>query len=198
MFEKFSDYMYSLLFTPLRKVKQSVNQFYIFFKVIGTLFDDCKRDIFRVREESQVISASEIILPEHGRDRNMSRFQNETVEAYRTRLCMKALIAERAGTLESLELCLKSLGFKGEIIPYFLIDRTRWAEFQVKIFYSLDDTHLINMETIRGQIRGVKPASAKDNYVFDFYTGYKVSIDYYNQVHILTGFYPRYTLFICQ
>ncbi|MDR2024015.1 MAG: hypothetical protein LBQ71_12430 [Hungatella sp.] len=194
MFEKFCDYMYSLLFTPLKKVRQSANQFYIFFRVIGTLFDDCKRDIFRVREESMVISASEVMLPEHGRDRNITRYQAETVEGFRKRLCMKALLAEKAGTMESLELCLKSLGYTGEIIPYFTLDPARWAEFLVKIYYSLDDTHLINMETIKGQIRGVKPASAKDNYVFDFYTGYKVSIDCFNQIHFIMSFYPRYNL----
>lgn len=58
MFEKFSDYMYSLLFTPLKKVRQAVNQFYLFFKVVGKLFDDTKADIFRVREESMIASAS--------------------------------------------------------------------------------------------------------------------------------------------
>ena len=62
MFEKFSDYMYSLLFTPLKKISQVRNQFYIFFRIIGKLFDDTKADIFRVREESMIASASTMML----------------------------------------------------------------------------------------------------------------------------------------
>ena len=109
MFEKFCDYMYSLLFTPLKKIKQAANQFYIFFRVIGRLFDDTKEDIFRVREESMVASASEIMLAEHGKDRDMARLKGETVEGYRTRLSMKALIAEKAGTEQGILLALALL-----------------------------------------------------------------------------------------
>ena len=52
MFNSFGEYMFRLLFGPLRKVTKKANQFYIFFKVIGRQFDQMKKDIFRVREES--------------------------------------------------------------------------------------------------------------------------------------------------
>lgn len=186
--------MFDLLFGPLKKGKRAVNQFFIFFRVIGRIFDDMKKDVFRLREESNVVSASAVMLPVHGQDRDMPRLLSEAVEDYRTRLSMKALIASMAGTKESLELCLKSLGFDGEIIPYFLIDNTRWAEFLVKIYFPLDDTRFINMDTIRGQIRGLKPASAKDNYLFDFNANYLVGVNYNNRIRFSIGFYPRYNL----
>ena len=39
MFKTFGEYMYALLFSPLRRGRQSLNQFYIFFKVMGRSFD---------------------------------------------------------------------------------------------------------------------------------------------------------------
>jgi hypothetical protein len=58
MFDKFGDYMFSLLFGPLLKVKKAVNQFYLFFKVVGKLFDEIKTAIFTVRAESMIITGS--------------------------------------------------------------------------------------------------------------------------------------------
>ena len=164
MFEKFSDYMYSLLFTPLKKVRQAVNQFYLFFKVVGNLFDDTKADIFRVREESMIASASEIMLPEHGKDRDMPRLKGETTEGYRTRLSMKAIISEKAGTLEAIYLVMDSLQLKNaEVHPLYATDINRWAEFVICLSYGFDDT-LFNIKVLRLEIRKIKPASAKDNY----------------------------------
>lgn len=165
-FNNFGDYMFSLLFTPLRKVKKSANQFYIFFKVAGKVFDDCKSDIFTVRKESMIISASEIMLPEHGKDRNMTRLKNEDVETYRTRLSMKAIISQKAGTMQGVLLSVKSLGYlNSEIISYSKIDPTRWAEFLVKIVIPIDQEN-VDYNNLRREVRLVKEASAKDNYQF--------------------------------
>ena len=41
-FDQFGDYMFDLLFAPLKRGKRAVNQFHIFFKVIGREFDDIK------------------------------------------------------------------------------------------------------------------------------------------------------------
>ena len=164
MFEKFSDYMYSLLFTPLKKVKQTANQCYIFFKVIGKLFDEAKDDLFRVREESMIASASEIMLPEHGRDREMNRLKGETVEGYRTRLSMKALIAEKAGTNAGILLALSSLGYEHSYIERMsLHDPELWAEFIVflggKYPSGVNDIAVIDTEVMK-----VKEASSKPFY----------------------------------
>lgn len=192
MFEKFSDYMYSLLFTPLKKISQVRNQFYIFFRIIGKLFDDTKADIFRVREESMIASASTMMLSEHGKDREMPRLRGESDEGYRIRLSMKGIIAQKAGTIQGLLLCLKSLELDGEIIPYYTISSERWAEFIVKIHYSLSSTTPLLLSSIKNEIRKVKPASAKDNYLFNFYTEYKVTIEYVNAIHFRLAFYPRF------
>lgn len=166
-FNNFGDYMFSLLFTPLRKGKQAANQFFIFFKIVGTLFDDCKQDIFRVREESMVISASETMLNEHGKDRKMPRLKNEDIETYRTRLSMKAITAEKAGTKEGIILAVKSLGYLSTtIIPYYEIDPLRWAEFLVSIRLILDYDKNIDYAALRAAVRGVKEASSLENYEF--------------------------------
>lgn len=163
-FNNFGEYMFSLLFTPLRKAKKSTNQFYIFFKVIGKLFDYCKKDLFRVRAESMVISASEIMLPEHGKDRKMPRLKGEDVETYRTRLAMKAIIAENAGTKEGVLLAVKALGYEDSYIePMYLSDPSRWAEFivflQGKTQATINDLYVIDAEVMK-----IKEASSKPNY----------------------------------
>lgn len=194
MFDWFCDYMYSLLYTPLKKTRESVNQFYLFFKVIGRLFDDTKKDIFRLRTESMIASASGIMLSEHGRDRNMPCLKDEPVEGYRLRLMMKAIIAEKAGTVEGLILCLESLELDGDIIPCYTIDAARWAEFLVRLRYPMDGPRPVNIAVIQNQIRGVKPASALDNYLLIYYTTYRVKVSCETEICFTTQFYPRYNL----
>jgi len=193
-FDTFGEYMYDLLFGPLKKGRQVLNQFFIFFKVIGRIFDHMKEDVFRIRDEANVASASPIMLPVHGQDRDMPRLLNETAESYRTRLSMKALIAAQAGTMEGLKLCLISLEVNGEIIPYYMLDRKRWAEFLVKIYCALDDTLFINVDTLKSQIRKIKPGSAKDNYLFAYFAGYEVWSGYGNRIRFLLECYPYYRL----
>jgi hypothetical protein len=163
-FNSFGDYMFSLLFTPLRKGQKAVNQFYIFFKVIGKLFDDSKKDLFRVRGESMIISASELMLNEHGKDRGMLRLKGEDIETYRTRLSMKAIIAEKAGTREGVLLAVRAMGYEESYIePMYLSDPTRWAEFivflQSKVQSPINDLYVIDKEIMK-----VKEASSKPNY----------------------------------
>lgn len=169
-FEKFGDYMFSLLFTPLRKGKQTANQFYIFCKVVGKLFDDSKRDIFRVRAESMVISASEPILAEHGKDRGMTRLKGEDVETYRTRLSMKAIIAEKAGTREGVLLALKSIGYENSYIePLYKTDTAKWAEFIV-FLRGKNPSGVNDIDIIHAEVMKVKEASSKPFYGIEEYT----------------------------
>ena len=51
-FGTFGEYMFDLLFAPLKRGKRAANQFYIFFKVVGRIFDGMKKDVFRVRSEA--------------------------------------------------------------------------------------------------------------------------------------------------
>ena len=41
-FETFGEYMFDLLFAPLKKGRKTVNQLCIFFKVMGREFDNLK------------------------------------------------------------------------------------------------------------------------------------------------------------
>lgn len=180
MFEKFSDYMYYLLFGPLKKVIKKGNQFYIFFKVIGKLFDRTKQDIFRVREESMIISASELMLDEHGRERDMPRLKGEDIESYRMRLLMKNVIAEQAGTKNGILTALKALGYdKSYIEPYYIHDPDRWAEFLVYLSSSapigVNDIAILDNEVMK-----VKPARSKPNYAIEEGVG--------NQLVMQSGF----------
>ena len=70
-YDNFGDYMFDLLFAPLKKGKEAANQFRIFFRVIGKDFDDVKKAFFRVRDEANVVSASPVMLPVHGQDRDI-------------------------------------------------------------------------------------------------------------------------------
>ncbi|MCY9762109.1 hypothetical protein [Paenibacillus alvei] len=171
MFEKFSDYMYYLLISPWKKVVRKENQFYIFLKVIGKLFDQSKEDIFRVREESMVITASEQMLNEHGRERDMPRLKGEDIEAYRLRLMMKNLIATQAGTEQGILTALKALGYeKSYIEPYYIHDPERWAEFIVYLGSSTP-SGVNDIAVIDAEVMKVKPARSKPSYGIEEGTG---------------------------
>ncbi|MEF2965678.1 hypothetical protein V3851_07535 [Paenibacillus sp. M1] len=164
MFEKFVDYMFYLLFAPLKKVIKKNNQFYIFLKVIGKLFDQTKQDLFRVREESMIISASELMLGEHGRERDMPRLKGEEVESYRMRLMMKNVIAEQAGTREGILLALRSMGYDQSFIePYYLLDPERWAEFIIYLG-SQSPSGINDISVIDKEVMKVKPARSLPSY----------------------------------
>lgn len=194
MFEKFSDYMYYLLFGPLKKIVKKNNQFYILFQVIGKLFDQTKQDIFRVREESILISASESMLEQHGLDRGMRRLVGEDIENYRIRLMMKNIIAEKAGTTEGILLAVKSLGYEHSyIVPYYLLDSERWADFIVYLG-GATPSGINNINLIDAEVMKVKPASARPFYGIEegngselviestFYSSYSVGLPLCNTI----------------
>lgn len=161
---EFKEYLYMLLISPLKKVEKSKNQFYIFFKVIGKLFEETKTDILRVREESMIISASEKMLEEHGKERAMPRVVGEDIESYRKRLIMKQVIAASAGEIESIRKVLLGLGYDKSIIePSYKYDAEKWAEFTIYLDGKAQSS-VANLELINKEIREVKPASSKVSY----------------------------------
>lgn len=166
-FNTFGEYMFDLLFAPLKKGKRSVNQFFIFFKVIGRVFDEMKADVFRVRDEANVATASPIMLPVHGQDREMPRLEGEGVEAYRTRLSMKGIIAEEAGTKEGILRALTALGYSQSYIePFSQQDPERWAEFIVYL-KGPQQSGVNNLAVIDAEVRKVKEGSSKPAYGAD-------------------------------
>lgn len=160
-FDTFGAYMFDLLFAPLKRGKQVANQFFIFFKVIGRIFDDMKKDVFRLRNEINVATASPAMLPVHGQDRDMLRLDGEDIEGYRTRLSMKGIISEWGGTRQGILYTLTALGYKeSTIVPFSHLDPSRWAEF---IVYLGHGSSTANKEfiTIYNEIQQVKEASSK-------------------------------------
>ena len=120
----FGEYMFDLLFGPLKKGKRVVNQFFIFFKVTA----------LRVRDETNIATASPVMLPIHGQDRDMLRLVGESVEGYRTRLAMKGIIASWAGTRKGIQYAMAALGYEHSVVePVFPDDPDRWAEFVVQL-----------------------------------------------------------------
>lgn len=163
-FGTFGEYMFDLLFGPLKKGKRAVNQFFIFFKVIGRQFDDVKRAFFRAREEANVVSCSEIMLPVHGQDRDMPRLEGEDAEAYRTRLSMKGIISAWGGTRQGILYALTALGYEeSRIEPVSYHDPDRWAEFIIflggKYPSGVNDINIIDAE-----VRKVKEGSSRPAY----------------------------------
>ena len=77
-FDSFGEYMFSLLFAPLKKTRRTANQFAIFFRVVGREFDDLKEAVLRVRDEANVASASAVMLPVHG-DRKSTRLNSSHI-----------------------------------------------------------------------------------------------------------------------
>lgn len=165
MFDTFGEYMFFLLTTPLRKVQKSLNQYHIFFEVTGKLFDDCKQDIFRMRQEAIIATASAVMLDVHGQDRGMIRLRGESIEGFRTRLMMKAIIAEKAGSREGILLALAALGYEKAVIePYSMKDPTRWAEFIVDLGAG-NGQSVRDLAVIYQEILLVKQASSKPAYL---------------------------------
>ena len=154
-FDRFGDYMFDLLFAPLKRGKKAANQLYVFLKVVGRMFDESKEEILRTREESSVISCSDVMLPVQGQDRDMVRLKGETLEGYRTRLTMKGIIAEKAGTNEGIRYLAKAFGYDHVEIEK-PSDPERWAEATVQFIGGkivLDDEALLLQELDK-----IKPA----------------------------------------
>jgi hypothetical protein len=169
--DKFGEYMFYLLSTPFKQADKKKNQWYIFFKTVGELFDANKAAFQTARKESMVKTASVVMLPEHGADRGLSRYEGETWENYRIRIMMYAATCELGGTDVGTRQAVEALGFADvKTVPCYKIkgQEDRWAEFYVVITRDIDDPFDVDHNIIRKEVRRVKIASGKDNYMFVF------------------------------
>jgi len=164
-FETFGEYMFSLLFAPLKKGRRAVNQLGVFFRVVGRIFDGMKRDAFRIREEASIATASPVMLPVHGQDRDMPRLEGEDIEAYRGRLSMKGIISEWGGTRQGILYALASLGYmQSDVQPFSLQNPERWAEFIVYMGKG-NGRAVRDLVIVYQEIMRVKQASSKLAYL---------------------------------
>lgn len=171
MFEKFSDYMQYLLTTPLKGGGKN-NQFRLFFKVIGKIFDETKEDIMRFREEALIETASPIMLEIHGQERDMVRLKGESVEGFRKRLQLKAIIAGLSGSEAGILLALKGVGYENCVIePVWKTDAARWAEIYIDFLLpDMDSENSIDFKSIKREVIKTKQASTYPNYRFKYPT----------------------------
>lgn len=152
---KFGEYVYSLLFAPLRQGKKAVNQFYIFCQAMGRSFDRVKEAFLKVREESSVLTCSPVMLPVHGADRDMPRLRGETVENYRTRLALKGLIAKNAGMNNGIYYLARGFGYDNvNVVPGAKPDH--WAEATVWLIGG--NIVLADRELLLRELDKIKPA----------------------------------------
>lgn len=160
-FDTFGEYMFDLLFAPLKKGRWAANQFSIFFRVLGRDFDDLKTAVFRVRNEANVASASAVMLPVHGQDREMPRLNSETDEGYRTRLSMKGVIASWAGTARGIRYALAALGYEhARVEPCSMQDPEHLAEFIVHLGFG-NANAVTDFSVLYSEVQKVKEGSSK-------------------------------------
>lgn len=163
-FDNFGEYMFQLLFAPLKKSRRNANQLFIFFRIIGREFDDLKKMLFRLREECNVASASPVMLSVHGQDRDLPRLAGEDDEAYRTRLMMKGVVASWGGTKKGIVYELASMGYDLSYIePVSYEDPERWAEFRVYLGSS-GSSSVTDLKLVSAQVNKVKEASSLAEY----------------------------------
>ena len=192
MIESFVEYMWYLLTTPLKKIRKTLNKWYILCQVFGRRFDEAKQDILRARKEGMIATCSQEMLQIHAADRQLSRYKDEDLENFRSRIAMYEEICKLGGTNEGILLAIRTLGYKSpalfrtnDVIGYNNIlngswvlngsrtlgDNTcsnRWAEFYVVITMNPDEQIPINFSILQKTVRRWKEVGAKDNYLFIF------------------------------
>ena len=178
MIENFIEYMWYLLTTPLKKLKKALNKWYILCRVFGKRFDEAKEDILRARDEGMVATCSHEMLPVHGADRRLTRYEGEHPENFRSRIAMYEEICKLGGTNEGVLLAVRTLGYTSPVLvrandltgfSHFTLDgswlldgsrtlesdtiENRWAEFYIVIVMDADEEHPISFDIMRKTVR---------------------------------------------
>lgn len=174
MFDSFVEYMWYLFTAPYKKVKKSINNWYILCQVFGKRFDEAKEDILRARDEGMVATCCHDMLQIHGADRRLVRYEGEDLENYRSRIAMYEEICRLGGTNEGVLLAVKTLGYDSPklVRASELMEDAwdRWAEFYIVIDMDMDGKFPISFKILQKNVRLWKEVGAKDNYFFSFHT----------------------------
>ncbi len=169
MFDKFCDYMYYLLTSPFKRVKKSINQWYIFFRVLGRRFDDALESLYNAEEQTMLATCEPEMLPVHAEDRKMARYPGEEDENFRARIANYPEVLRLGGTDAGIIIAVKTLGFHDVNIAkakHLKSEEERWAEFYVIINIGPDERLPIGYETLKKEVRKTKQVTALDNYLF--------------------------------
>ena len=134
MIENFVEYMWYLFTPPYKKVRKALNSWYILCKVFGRRFDELKEDVLRARDEGMVATCCHEMLPVHGADRRLFRYEGEQTENFRSRIAMYEEVCRLGGTDEGMILAVMALGFldvEKKTAKELYGDMERWAEFYI-------------------------------------------------------------------
>lgn len=171
MFENFAEYIWYLLWSPLKKVKKEANHWYRLFRVIGSMFDEVKEAFGKARLNSNITTCDDIMLPIHAADRQLSRWEGESLENFRSRITGYIEVCRLGGTNSGIILAVRNLGYEDvKIISARELtgDAERWAEFYVITSLSIDEEHPIGIDILKKTVRSTKEVGALDNYLFDY------------------------------
>lgn len=193
MFENFAEYMFALLSTPFKRCKKSINQFWIFIKVIGKLFDEAQEAIYKTQRQMMILSCDDVLLDVYGDDYDLPRLNGESTENYRKRLIWKKKTAQLAGTKKGIEAVLESLGYGLSVIfPAKEIDPDAWAEFYI-LLKRQENTGINDLRILDAEVSKVKQASAKPRYIIN--AGNQVQIQ--SRCYNLQPEFPVCGILIC-
>lgn len=165
MYQKFRDYLYYLLPAPYKRLKKSINQWYILLKVIGDEYDKVQAELERALDETSVVTCSALMLQYYAQDREMYRYQGEDDEDFRRRIAMHDEVEALGGTKEAILVAARTLGYDAEHIWYpDLGHPEKWSQFLLRI--KTDPEKPVNYEMLKKEIRKAKDSTSLDNYSF--------------------------------
>ena len=133
MFDKFCDYMYYLLTSPFKRVKKSINQWYILFRVLGRRFDDALESLYNAEEQTMLATCEPEMLPVHAEDRKMARYPGEEDENFRARIANYPEVLRLGGSDPGVLLAVRTLG-------YATPELVKANEFKGRVYYQTDGT----------------------------------------------------------
>ncbi len=178
MFDKFCDYMYYLLTSPFKRVKKSINQWYILFRVLGRRFDDALESLYNAEEQTMLATCEPEMLPVHAEDRKMARYPGEEDENFRARIANYPEVLRLGGSDLGVLLAVRTLGFKNPQIikanEYTGYDKNnplsdnRWAEFYIVIKMNINESLPVSISVLKKEVRKTKSVGAKDNYSLQY------------------------------
>ena len=171
-YDSFKEYMYYLLTSPFKKIKKSMNNWYVLCEVLGAWFDECMEDVYRAREEGMIATCDNIMLPVHAADRRMNRNPGESDDNFRKRIAWYIEIKRLGGTDAGVKKAIKALGYENPVLIRavdLLGDESRWAEFYVLLENDIDFMEPVAFDVLRKTVRQIKYSGAKDNYRFKYY-----------------------------
>lgn len=160
----FSEYLYDLAHRIFKRSEPKTDSdIFKYTSSIGPDYDAAMESIVKLREQSQVVTATGKALDYHGQDRNMPRYPGEDDEAYRLRLLNAFSYYQALGTKGAIIKALTRLGYtEADIKELYLTDAERWAEFIVRL--EIDDYTpfgITDSQRIYTLIRTMKPAHTK-------------------------------------